>query len=182
MPRRPLARAAWNYHLPIEQYERVTVTYNMNILQAEGADAIPAQPEPQRRRGPPQGARPLRLSSSGVHHGRGGRTEASATKSTGCAAPIIVAHTGATGFTRTASRARSLRRGIPAARQGRHMQSRIYKGWVEHRRLAPTEIASATACSCCTRPCGAAAAVRRRTLLVRPAPRARLVQTQRLPG
>ena len=33
MPRRPLARAAWNYHLPIEQYERVTVTYNMNILQ-----------------------------------------------------------------------------------------------------------------------------------------------------
>ncbi len=37
MPRRPLARAAWNYHLPIEQYERVTVTYNMNILQ--GLDA-----------------------------------------------------------------------------------------------------------------------------------------------
>jgi predicted NAD/FAD-binding protein len=34
MPRRPLAWAAWNYHLPIEQYERVTVTYNMNILQA----------------------------------------------------------------------------------------------------------------------------------------------------
>ena len=34
MPRRPLARAAWNYHLPIEQYERVTVTYNMNILQS----------------------------------------------------------------------------------------------------------------------------------------------------
>jgi predicted NAD/FAD-binding protein len=34
MPRRPLAWAAWNYHLPIEQYERVTVTYNMNILQS----------------------------------------------------------------------------------------------------------------------------------------------------
>ncbi len=33
MPRKALARAAWNYHLPIEQYERVTVTYNMNILQ-----------------------------------------------------------------------------------------------------------------------------------------------------
>lgn len=33
MPRRRLAWAAWNYHLPIEQYERVTVTYNMNILQ-----------------------------------------------------------------------------------------------------------------------------------------------------
>jgi len=33
MPQRPLARAAWNYHLPIDQYERVTVTYNMNILQ-----------------------------------------------------------------------------------------------------------------------------------------------------
>jgi predicted NAD/FAD-binding protein len=34
MPRRKLAWAAWNYHLPIEQYERVTVTYNMNILQS----------------------------------------------------------------------------------------------------------------------------------------------------
>jgi predicted NAD/FAD-binding protein len=34
MPRRPLAWAAWNYHLPMEQYERVTVTYNMNILQS----------------------------------------------------------------------------------------------------------------------------------------------------
>jgi predicted NAD/FAD-binding protein len=34
MPHRPLAWAAWNYHLPIEQYERVTVTYNMNILQS----------------------------------------------------------------------------------------------------------------------------------------------------
>jgi len=33
MPRGRLAWAAWNYHLPIEQYERVTVTYNMNILQ-----------------------------------------------------------------------------------------------------------------------------------------------------
>jgi predicted NAD/FAD-binding protein len=33
MPKRALAWAAWNYHLPIEQYERVTVTYNMNILQ-----------------------------------------------------------------------------------------------------------------------------------------------------
>jgi predicted NAD/FAD-binding protein len=39
MPRRPLAWAAWNYHLPIEQYERVTVTYNMNILQSIGAPA-----------------------------------------------------------------------------------------------------------------------------------------------
>jgi predicted NAD/FAD-binding protein len=34
MPRRTLAWAAWNYHLPIEQYDRVTVTYNMNILQS----------------------------------------------------------------------------------------------------------------------------------------------------
>lgn len=34
MPKRKLAWAAWNYHLPIEQYERVTVTYNMNILQS----------------------------------------------------------------------------------------------------------------------------------------------------
>ena len=37
MPRRPLAWAAWNYHLPIEQYDRVTVTYNMNILQSLNA-------------------------------------------------------------------------------------------------------------------------------------------------
>jgi predicted NAD/FAD-binding protein len=37
MPRRALAWAAWNYHLPIEQYERVTVTYNMNILQTLAA-------------------------------------------------------------------------------------------------------------------------------------------------
>ena len=39
MPRRPLAWAAWNYHLPIEQYGRVTVTYNMNILQSLSAPA-----------------------------------------------------------------------------------------------------------------------------------------------
>jgi predicted NAD/FAD-binding protein len=34
MPRRRLAWAAWNYHLPVEAAERVTVTYNMNILQS----------------------------------------------------------------------------------------------------------------------------------------------------
>ncbi len=39
MPKRSLAWAAWNYHLPIEQYERVTVTYNMNILQGLAAPA-----------------------------------------------------------------------------------------------------------------------------------------------
>jgi predicted NAD/FAD-binding protein len=33
MPRRPLAWAAWNYHLPVVPHDRVTVTYNMNILQ-----------------------------------------------------------------------------------------------------------------------------------------------------
>src|SRR5471032_1991007 len=37
MPRRRLAWAAWNYHLPIETYGRVTVTYNMNILQTLAA-------------------------------------------------------------------------------------------------------------------------------------------------
>jgi uncharacterized protein len=37
MPRRPLAWAAWNYHLPVEKYARVTVTYNMNILQSLSA-------------------------------------------------------------------------------------------------------------------------------------------------
>ena len=39
MPRRPLAWAAWNYHLPIEPCGRVTVTYNMNILQTLAAPA-----------------------------------------------------------------------------------------------------------------------------------------------
>jgi len=39
MPRRPLAWAAWNYHLPIDRYDRVTVTYNMNILQSLQAPA-----------------------------------------------------------------------------------------------------------------------------------------------
>ncbi len=33
MPRRRLAWAAWNYHLTGQPRERVTVTYNMNILQ-----------------------------------------------------------------------------------------------------------------------------------------------------
>lgn len=37
MPRRPLAWAAWNYHLPIEPLARVAVTYNMNILQSLNA-------------------------------------------------------------------------------------------------------------------------------------------------
>ena len=39
MPRRTLAWAAWNYHLPIEPSGRVTVTYNMNILQSLRAPA-----------------------------------------------------------------------------------------------------------------------------------------------
>jgi predicted NAD/FAD-binding protein len=34
MPHRPLAWAAWNYHLAQDRCERVTVTYNMNILQS----------------------------------------------------------------------------------------------------------------------------------------------------
>jgi predicted NAD/FAD-binding protein len=33
MPRKRLAWAAWNYHIPSEAAERVAVTYNMNILQ-----------------------------------------------------------------------------------------------------------------------------------------------------
>jgi uncharacterized protein len=37
MPRRALAWAAWNYHLPIAPSGRVTVTYNMNILQSLAA-------------------------------------------------------------------------------------------------------------------------------------------------
>ena len=39
MPRRRLAWAAWNYHLPMEPHGRVTVTYNMNILQSLAAPA-----------------------------------------------------------------------------------------------------------------------------------------------
>jgi uncharacterized protein len=39
MPQRRLAWAAWNYHLPIEAHGRVTVTYNMNILQSLRAPA-----------------------------------------------------------------------------------------------------------------------------------------------
>lgn len=37
LPRRKLARAAWNYHIPREPRQRVAVTYNMNLLQ--GLDA-----------------------------------------------------------------------------------------------------------------------------------------------
>ena len=33
LPRRRLAWAAWNYHLPRSPVDRVCVTYNMNILQ-----------------------------------------------------------------------------------------------------------------------------------------------------
>jgi predicted NAD/FAD-binding protein len=33
LPRRKLAWAAWNYHLPVQPQTRVAVTYNMNILQ-----------------------------------------------------------------------------------------------------------------------------------------------------
>jgi predicted NAD/FAD-binding protein len=39
MPRRPLAWAAWNYHLADARPEEVTVTYNMNILQSLRAPA-----------------------------------------------------------------------------------------------------------------------------------------------
>ncbi|MGC4083329.1 MAG: FAD-dependent oxidoreductase [Vicinamibacterales bacterium] len=34
LPRRPLARAAWNYHLLASAQERVAVTYDMNTLQS----------------------------------------------------------------------------------------------------------------------------------------------------
>ena len=37
MPRNRRAWAAWNYHLPTRPAERVTVTYNMNILQSLSA-------------------------------------------------------------------------------------------------------------------------------------------------
>ncbi|MCS6948220.1 MAG: FAD-dependent oxidoreductase [Steroidobacteraceae bacterium] len=33
LPRTPLARAAWNYHLPAVPQDRVAVTYDMNVLQ-----------------------------------------------------------------------------------------------------------------------------------------------------
>jgi predicted NAD/FAD-binding protein len=34
LPRRPLARAAWNYHLLADQQDPVALTYDMNILQS----------------------------------------------------------------------------------------------------------------------------------------------------
>lgn len=34
LPRRKLAWAAWNYHLPLKPTGRATVTYNMNVLQS----------------------------------------------------------------------------------------------------------------------------------------------------
>ena len=33
LPKRKLAWAAWNYHIPVKPINKVTVTYNMNILQ-----------------------------------------------------------------------------------------------------------------------------------------------------
>ena len=37
MPRRPRAWASWNYHLPVDDNERVTLTYHMNRLQGLSA-------------------------------------------------------------------------------------------------------------------------------------------------
>jgi predicted NAD/FAD-binding protein len=37
LPRRPLAWAAWNYHLDAQESNRVALTYNMNILQRLGS-------------------------------------------------------------------------------------------------------------------------------------------------
>jgi predicted NAD/FAD-binding protein len=37
LPRRPLARAAWNYHLLADQQDPVALTYDMNILQSLSA-------------------------------------------------------------------------------------------------------------------------------------------------
>jgi len=34
LPRRPLARAAWNYHLLADDQDRVALTYDMNVLQS----------------------------------------------------------------------------------------------------------------------------------------------------
>src|ERR1700733_2144973 len=57
------------------------------------------------------------------------------TKSTACTALTIAAPIGATDFTRTASTAPSR----PCKIFRSTMHSRIYKGWVEHRRTAPRE-------------------------------------------
>jgi predicted NAD/FAD-binding protein len=37
LPRRPLARAAWNYHQPQREQERVALTYDMNVLMSLNA-------------------------------------------------------------------------------------------------------------------------------------------------
>ena len=39
LPRRRQAWAAWNYHIPVERTDAVSVTYNMNILQGLDAEA-----------------------------------------------------------------------------------------------------------------------------------------------
>ncbi len=38
LPHRRLAWAAWNYHIPVSEKDRVAVTYNMNILQGIESD------------------------------------------------------------------------------------------------------------------------------------------------
>ena len=113
----------------------MTVTYNMNILQSLAA---PAQFLLTLNRG--EAVDPRKVLGRYVYHhpvytdrGRG-RARPPRTKSTAFAAPTIAAPTGVTDFTRMASRARSALRGI---RPATHMNSRIYKGWVEHRRHAP---------------------------------------------
>jgi predicted NAD/FAD-binding protein len=40
LPRTPLARAAWNYHLLARQQDRVALTYDMNVLQSLTAPVV----------------------------------------------------------------------------------------------------------------------------------------------
>ena len=120
-----------------EPEQRVALTYNMNILQG-----LRVAPHVLRHAQPLRRDRPARASSqriayapSAVHARRRRRAAAPRTRSAACAARTTAAPTGATASTKTASSARCAR----AARfeRGRTMHSAIYRGWLEHRRMAP---------------------------------------------
>ena len=103
MPRRPLAWAAWNYHLPIEQYARVTVTYNMNILQS-----VTARQHFLLTLNRSEAVDPAQVLGRFVYHHPVYTAEAVAAQKRhheingARAEPIIAAPTGVTVFTRTA--------------------------------------------------------------------------------
>ena len=112
LPRTPLARAAWNYHLldvrDNAMRDRVALTYDMNVLQSldapvrflvtlnRSADIDPAKVLQDHH-----------LSPSRLSTGRRGRAEAARRDQRRATAPSTAAPTGVTASTKTASSARS---------------------------------------------------------------------------